>query len=140
MASVTVTVGSVKPGDGAIVRRGLAGETLAPGDAVYLDGTNGWKKGDGDAVASAQCRGIVTSDGFGSTSFASGANVDIVRHGPVLGYSGMTPGGSVFVSNTAGRIDQTASVTTGDFVFSIGYAETAEVLYVQPQNTVPVAL
>lgn len=140
MASVTLTVANIRPLDGAVVRRGTAGATLTPGAAVYLDGANGWKLGDGDAVASAQCRGIVVSDGFGSVSFASGAAVDIVRSGPIAGFTSMTPGGAVFVSNTPGEIDQTASVTTGDFVFAIGYADSATVLFVQPQISVPVAL
>lgn len=140
MASISLTAASIKPLNGAVMRRGTAGATLTPGAAVYLDGANGWKLGDGDAAASAQCRGIVVSDGVGSTSFASGVVVDICVFGPVAGFASMTPGGAVFVSNTAGELDQTASVTTGDFVYVLGWAESASVIFVQPQMSVPAAL
>jgi hypothetical protein len=105
-----------------------------------LDGANGWKLGDADVAASALCRGIVVSDGFGSTSFASGAAVDIVRHGPIAGFTSMTAGGNVFVSNTPGELDQTATTTSGDFVVAIGYADSASVIFVNPQAHVPVVL
>lgn len=137
MASITLTAASIKPLNGAIMRRGTAGATLTPGAAVYLDGTNGWKLADADAVASAQARGIVVSDGFGSTSFASGSAVDIVVHGPVAGYASMTIGGAVFNSVTAGDVDQTAPALSGDYPFAIGWAESASVIFVQPQSHVP---
>jgi len=137
MADVAVTAANVRPLHGAVVRRGTAGATLTPGQAVYLDGANGWKLADADALASAQARGIVIADGVGSVSFASGARVDIVIYGPVVGYASMTPGGAAFVSTTAGAIDQTAPAATGDYPFAIGWAEAADVLFVQPQTIVP---
>lgn len=138
MASVTLTAASIKPLNGAITRRGTAGATLTPGAAVYLDtGSNGWKLADADAQASAMARGIVVSDGVGSTSFASGVAVDIVVFGPVDGFSGMTVGSNVFNSVTAGEIDQTAPALTGDYPFAIGWAASASVLFVQPQISVP---
>lgn len=137
MADVTVTPAKVRPLNGAVVRRGSAGATLTPGQAVYLDGANGWKLADADALASAQARGVVVSDGNGGVSFASGQTVDIVTHGPVEGFSSLTPGGAAFVSTTAGALDQTAPAASGDYPFSIGYAEQATVLYVAPQSHVP---
>lgn len=137
MADVTVTAANVRKLEGAVSRRGVAGATLTPGQFVYLDGTNGWKLGDADALASAQARGIVVSDGNGSVSFASGQTVDIVVHGPVAGFSSMTPGGAGFVSTTAGAMDQTAPATTGDYPFAVGYAESASIFFVAPQSHVP---
>ena len=137
MASVTLTVASIKPLNGAIVRRGTAGATLTPGMFVYLDGTNGWKAADADALASAQGRGVVVSDGVGSVSFASGVVVDIVTYGPVAGFASMTPGGAVFNSVTAGDLDQSAPALSGDYPFAAGWAESASVLFVNPQITVP---
>lgn len=119
--------------------RGTAGATLTPGQPVYLDGSNGWKPADADAAASGMARGIVLSDGYGSVSFPSGSKVDIVTHGRVAGYSGMTPGANVFVSLAAGSLDQTAPPDSGDFIFAIGWAEAAGVLFVDPQITVPTA-
>jgi hypothetical protein len=139
MADIAKTAGDIRPLTGAVTRRGVLGGVATPGDAVYLDGANGWKKADADGEASAQARGVVVSNGNGSTSFASGETVDIVMEGPVEGYAAMTPGGAAFVSTTAGALDQTAPATTGDFPFVVGFAETATVLYVRPQMTVPVA-
>lgn len=138
MASISLTAANIKPLTGAISRRGTAGATLTPGAFVYLDGANGWKLADADAVASAQGRGVVVADDSGSTSFASGAVVDIVVFGPVAGYTGMTVGGAVFNSVTAGDLDQTAPALAGDFPFAAGWAESATVLFVQPQISVPV--
>ena len=140
MADITLTAASIRPLNGAVVRRGLAGATLTPGQAVYLDGANGWKPADADAVASAQARGVVISDGSGSVSFASGTNVDIVVFGPVTGFASMTPGAAVYVSVTAGAMDQTAPTAAGDYVFEVGWAESAATLFVDPQVKVPTVI
>jgi hypothetical protein len=141
MGAITITsAAKVRPLNGAITRRGTAGATLTPGQAVYLDGANGWKLADADAQASAQARGVVVSDGYGSVSFASGQVVDIVVLGPVEGYASMTPGGPVYVSPTAGALDQTLSSTAADYNFIIGWAEQATVLFVLPENAVPTAV
>jgi hypothetical protein len=116
--------------------RGVVGEIIVPGQAVYLDGANGWKLADADAVASAQARGIAVSDNRGSVSFTVGQTIDIVTFGRVGGFSSMTPGGSVFVSVTAGSFDHTAP-GAGDFTFSVGWAESESVLFVHPQVNVP---
>lgn len=138
MADVSKTAADIRPLNGAVVRRGLLGEAAVPGDLVYLDGNNGWKLADADALASAQARGMVVSDGNGSTSFAIGATVDIVMEGAVEGFSGMTPGGNGYVSTTAGAFDQTAPASAGDYPFAAGFAESATVFYVRPQSTLPV--
>lgn len=139
MADISVTAAVVRPLNGAVVRRGTAGGSGNLGAAVYLDGTNGWKLADADAEASSQGRGVVVgvNGNTALTAFVSGDEIDIVRQGPVAGFASMTPGGAVFVSTTAGAMDQTAPATAGDFPFAIGYAESASVLYVQPQITVP---
>lgn len=137
MASISLTVASIKPLNGAITRRGTAGATLTPGMFVYLDGANGWKAADADALASAQGRGVVVSDDSGSVSFASGVKVDIVVFGPVAGFANMTAGGAVFNSVTAGDLDQSAPALTGDYPFAAGWAESASVLFVNPQIHVP---
>lgn len=142
MAAITVTAASVRPADGYPLhtRRYNAGGTVTPGQAVYIAADGDVEAADGDAAASAEAIGIALSDGFGSTSFAAGNRIDVVTHGPVGGFSGMTPGLPVYVSPTAGALDQTASATTGDFNFIIGYAESATVLFVQPSLVVPIAV
>lgn len=141
MANITVTAASVKLlNENEVIKiRGTVGATVTPGQPVYLDGSNGWKPADADAAASGMARGIALSDNFGSTSFASGTVIDIVIFGRVGGYASMTPGGNVFVSLDAGRLDQTAPPNSGDFIFAVGWAESASVIFVQPQITVPTA-
>jgi hypothetical protein len=55
--------------------------------------------------------------------------IDIVVYGPVQCLSGATPGALVYGSDTAGAYDD--AVGTKDL--KIGYAESATVLFVQPQ-------
>jgi len=139
MGDISSTAADVRPLGGAIVRRGTAGGTLAPGQAVYLDGANGWKAADADAEASSQARGIAVSGEDGASSMSDGDTIDIVTHGPVTGFASMTPGGAVFVSTTAGAMDQTAPAAAGDYPFAVGWAESAATIYVDPQTHVPTA-
>jgi len=142
MADISNTDANVRPLNGAIIRRGEAGGSGYVGDLVYLDGTNGWKQADGNASqAAAMGRGIVVAQGSdGSTSFADGDEIDIVVLGPVEGFSGMTPGATVYGSATAGAVADAAVAETGDdWDWIVGWAESATVLFVHPQTTVPSA-
>jgi len=140
MGDITVTPASVHlPNDNEVIKiRGIVGATITPGQAVYLDGTSGWKPADADALASAQGRGIALSDAFGSVSFAAGQSIDIVCVGRITGFASMTPGGAVFGSVNAGKMDQAAPASAGDFKVAIGWAESASTIFVFPQITVPV--
>ena len=142
MADIAYTAANVHlPNENEVVKiRGTAGAAgLVPGMPLYLDGTNGWKAADADVAASGQARGILVSIVNGSVSSVVGDRLDIVTEGRIGGYASMTPGAAVFVSTTVGRLDQTASVTEDDYVFAIGWAEAADVIYVHPQITVPSA-
>jgi len=141
MGLISVTASAVKlPNENEVIKiRGLVGATITPGQPVYLDGTNGWKPADGDVAASGLARGIALSDGFGSVSFPVGSTIDIVCYGRISGFASMTPGSNVYVSLTTGGLDQTAPPDSGDFISAIGWAESASVIFVQPQITVPTA-
>ena len=140
MAVITVTAANVRPLNGAIMRRGTAGASGNVGDAVYLDGTNGWKPADADVEAASIARGVVVAVNahVGATAYETGDRLDIVVFGPVAMGSGMTPGGAIFVSPTAGKIDQSASATQGDYNFRIGWAEAADIVFVSPATTTAV--
>lgn len=142
MAAITTVAASVRPCDGYPLhtRRANCGGTVTPGQAVYIASDGDVEAADGDAVDSAQAVGIALSDGAGSTSFAAGTRIDYVTHGPVSGFSGMTPGAAVYASVTAGALDHTPSATPGDFNYIIGYAESATVLFVQPSLVIPIAV
>jgi hypothetical protein len=140
MAVVTITASAVRPLNGAITRRGTAGASGSVGDAVYLDGTNGWKPADADVEAASMARGIVVAvNSFvGATAYESGDRLDIAVFGPVAMGTGMTPGGAIFVSPTAGKIDQSASAVQGDYNFRLGWAEAADIVFVSPASTTTV--
>lgn len=142
MADISKTAANVRPLNGAIIRRGEAGGSGSIGDLVYLDGTNGWKQADANgSQAAAMGRGIAVGQGAeGATTFADGDKIDIVIFGPVEGFTGMTPGGTVYSSATAGAVADAAPAETGDdWDFIVGWAESATVLIVHPQTAVPSA-
>lgn len=132
---ITVTTSLVRPLNGAIVRRAIAGEALAFGDSVYVSSYSGnlpvVSKTVGGALATANCFGVVVApqtDSAGATSVASGAACDVVTFGAVEGYSGMTSGADIWVSDTAGRLS--SAVGTKSCV--IGLAESPTVAFVRP--------
>lgn len=122
MAATRETTASlIKPLGGAIVRRGTLGATTAAGEAVSLQADGKWDPAIGTSV--------VKTVGIAIQAGVDGDEIDIVRHGPVLCMSGATIGNWVYVNDTAGEFDETGG--TKDTI--IGYAETAAVLFVQPQ-------
>jgi len=133
---VTVTVANVRPLRGAIIRRAIAGEALAFGDAVYVSSYSGdmpvVSKADGSAVdALLVVYGVVVapqSDSAGATSVAISTACDVVVQGPVTGYSSMTSGAHIWVSDTVGRL----STVVGTKSCIVGVAETPSTVYVRP--------
>jgi hypothetical protein len=100
----------------------LAGEAIAPGDSCYMksDGKI-WRSNGTSANAAAKC------DGFAAKAADSGQPVTIFR-GVTFAYgSGMTPGTRVYVSATAGAIDDAA--TTGGTA-PIGFVEDANKIFI----------
>ncbi len=138
MADITITAVDVDASAMAVIERGTLGEAAAAGDLLYLDGANGWKKADADALASAQARAVLLGSGVLGTTYPSGAQVDLVFFGLMTWGAGMTPGGRVYVSTTAGKGDQTAPAAAGDYPFIVGWAYSATELFVDPQSAVPV--
>lgn len=139
MADITVTPALVNTPNTFESVRGVLDEAATPGDAVYRTAT-GWAKARSNALGTAHARGIVVSDNFGSVAFAAGQTVDIIRDGKVAGFSGMTPGGVVYVSAaTAGKLDQTLPAST-NYNSIIGYALDATTLMVEPQATRPTVI
>ena len=124
MAAITRTKALVRPLAGAIIRRGEAGGTIEAGEAVYLDGTNGWKVADGSAAASALARGIMVSP----QDAVDGDTIDICVFGPIEGYSSATPGSLAYVSDTAGELDTAAGTKT----MVLGWFESATKFFCHP--------
>lgn len=134
MADITVTAASVRPLTGAIKRRAVAGEELTVGQVVYVSSYSGSlpvvSKADGSAVSTANAFGIVVAGPptSASTTIASGAPCDVVVFGPVAGFSSMTSGMTVWVSDTAGVADSAVGTKSG----VLGLAESPTVIFVRP--------
>ena len=131
---VTVTAADVRPQHGFKSFRAYATEALAFGDAVYVDSAVGdlphISKADASAVdALLVAVGIVVSGSVsnpGATTIAAGDVVDVVYSGPVTGYSSMTPGQTIWLSDTVGRL----STVAGTKSTVIGVALTASTVLV----------
>ena len=132
MSDVSVTAASVRPLPGAIVRRYDAGDTVTPGQAVYLASDGDVEAADADAEASARAIGIAVAGPDGKVSFAAGDRLDVVVHGPVTGFSSLTPGGLMYTSTTAGSLADAAATAADDYIWVIGYAESASEVFVAP--------
>jgi hypothetical protein len=133
MADITITATDVRPLPGAAVRRFDAGGTCYAGEAVYIADDGDVERADADGSLSVIAIGIVVADNDGGTAFASGDRVDVVTHGPVTGYSSLTPGLPQYVSGTAGQMTQTpADLGAGTYEAIVGMAEAASIIYVNP--------
>jgi hypothetical protein len=135
MADITVVAANVRPLQGALIRRAVAGEALAFGDSVYVSSYSGnlpvASKTDGNgALGLTRCYGIVVGGGTdGATSVASGAQCDVCVLGAVAGLTDLTPGAIVWISDNAGLI---ANAVSGTHSCVVGVAETLTTLLVRP--------
>ncbi len=138
MAVILVTPSAIKPLEGAIVRRGTAGAAGTVGQLVTLQADGFWDPASSTTSGLAAARGVVVAVNgqAGASAFAVGDRIDIVRYGAVAYGTGMTPAGAVYVTLSGGG-DQTAPVA--GVVFKAGYAEAANILFVDPQSGPPVA-
>lgn len=144
MAAITVYPTEVRPLDAhlCIMVPLIAASAVTCGDAVYLDTAGKIAKADADALASSQAIGVVVGVGNqGYTIAAAGDMCDVVLSGPVfLGESVALTIGSdsrLYVSTTAGAMDQTLNVTAGDYPFQVGFPFTAQSVWVRPQVLIP---
>jgi len=137
MANITVTSASVRAlqaGNGAIVSRYTAGDTITIGYAVYIVDDGDVEHADADASqAASRGIGIAVESYDGETSVTAGDPVSVCVFGPVEGFSGMTPGDPIFVSDDVGRIADAA----GTYSRAIGRADSATQLWVNPESTNP---
>jgi hypothetical protein len=118
------TAEHIKPLQGAIVRKYTAHAAIDAGALVAKNGDSGEVA---EAVATSVCLapvGVAVQ-----AAAAAGDKVDVVVFGPVLCQAEATPGGLVWVSDTAGEPSESAG--TKDTV--MGYSETATILFVRPQ-------
>jgi len=109
----------------AFIRKGTLGATTEAGEIVALQSDGKWDPADANNV-NLFC-GVAVQGG------ADMEAIDIVMYGPLEVLVDATPGTAIYISDTAGEYAETAGTKS----YIIGYAETATILFVNPQ---PVAL
>ncbi|CAB4185101.1 hypothetical protein UFOVP1492_118 [uncultured Caudovirales phage] len=123
-------------GFGADTRTVTAGETLAAGDLIYLNGSGAAMKADANAPAKAAIGFVlsgIANAATGTAYFGSGI---------IAGQSGLTPGAPYFLSNTStGDFALYASLTlvSGDIVQKVGAALSATELYFEPEAIIVIS-
>jgi hypothetical protein len=129
MADLTITAASVRPVGHCIIGRFTAGETITPGQPVYVSGNNTVSLTDGSALTTAACIGLVVSNSNGAVSFAAGDEVDVVLFGKVTGFA------TNLAANTAVYVDDDAGVladAVGTKVCRVGIGVNTTTLLVNP--------
>ena len=117
--------------EAALILKGLFIGLNSDGDAVLANGT-----GTGDKV---EAKGAAWDDGYitggGDTVYLS--RVGFVRTNKIYGFSGLTEGGVVYL-NSGGGITQTEPATSGNIKQVVGFAITADTIFVdiEPGETV----
>jgi len=123
-ATRLTTAKLIKPLGGAIVRRYTSGAAIAAGECVYMAST-GYISPCNTTSAAMEAIGIAVQAAVGAAE-----RIDVVVHGPVLCMSGATIGATVFNHTNAGEFSESGS----NFNTALGWAETAAILFVQPEH------
>jgi hypothetical protein len=101
MADITVTKANVSLLNNGPTYRAAVGAAVTAGQVVYIDGSNGAKPADGSAAETAKVAGVVIAP----KDLVSGETADIAGPGCIVGgFSGMTPGDLLYLSDTAGAL------------------------------------
>lgn len=134
---ITVTAAQVRAltENGAVLLPPLlAGGTITIGDLVYMGSGGTVIAADANASADAtKAIGVAVESFDGETTVASGNPVTVCCFGPVSGYSGMTPGANIWVSDTVGRLSSAA----GTFDRIVGFALSATIAFINPEQNTP---
>lgn len=128
--SLTAAHGSDDTWTGTTISGLNAGATIAQWEVVYLDGSSTWQLGDANGSGTYPARGLATA-AYSSTNPAV-----ILVHGTVRNDAwNWTPGGTIYLSATAGGLTQTAPSTSGDKVQQVGLALTADIAFFDFNST-----
>ena len=95
-----------------------SGEILAVRDVVYISAADAVSKADASAESTSR---VV---GFAKAGVGSAASVDVVTHGALGGFTGLTAGASQYLSETAGLLSETVPTTSGANIVKVGYAKS----------------
>lgn len=124
--------------EGAITQTLVAGEDVALGKAVYIAADGQANLCDANAEATADFFGLVVAvQGIiGETTAAAGQAIEVCTYGPVSGFSGLTPGARLFVSENAGGLTETAPSGAGTWTRTVASNRSSAVIFIDPQVAV----
>ncbi|MHA1305556.1 MAG: hypothetical protein ACTSPI_17790, partial [Candidatus Heimdallarchaeaceae archaeon] len=119
-------------GAGAKTIEGTAGESLSPGNLVYLKLSDGkWWKADADTEATSTGMLAIAVDTISADSTGTFL-IEGVWRDDSLSFSTTGSSQPVFISTTAGAFTTTAPSGSGDIVRIIGWTLSATSLYFRP--------
>lgn len=116
------TAETIKPLNGAIVRRYTAGAAVAAGEIVAMQ-SDGYVDPANTTSGFMQLVGIALQ-----AATAAGQVIDVVVFGPVVAITGGSPGAVLYASDTAGEPSESAGTNTA----ICGWVEAATVAFVNP--------
>lgn len=120
--TITSSSGANNTWSGYAISSGTAAVTITQWQVLYMDGSSTWRLADANGSGTYPARGIsaVPLD-------PSDAVTALVVRGIVRNDSwAWTPGGTIYLSTTAGGLTQTAPSTSGDKVQQVGFALDAD--------------
>lgn len=128
IARVKASVRPINPDPGAVVNDVALNATVEAGQLVYHNGT-GWAVAVLTSATTGAAAGVCLKDGV------SGDKVDILVHGRVTGWTGLTAGG-VLYSAAAGEVTHTTNAQNSG---RVGFAINTTDFYFtgQPVYTIP---
>lgn len=121
MADITRTAADARPTNDIQTLTVVMDVAVEAGQPVYIKSNGNGALADASAAGTLKARGIATMD------TVAGRAVALVTRGKFGGWSGMTPGADVYVSDTAGELADAAGTVTQ----IVGYAVSATDIYVE---------
>ncbi len=106
-----------------------AGATIAQWEAVYLGSAGTWLLADANGTNTYPAQGIATA-AYVNTNAATILVRGVARNDAWI----WTIGGRIYLSGTAGALTQTQPATSGDKVQYMGYALSADSMFVDPAS------
>lgn len=108
-----------------------AGATVAQWESVYLDSSSTWQLTDADAAAtSSGMIGLATEAGTAANPMKTLLPGSFARNDAW----NWTPGGTLYLSTTAGALTQTQPSGTDDVIRVVGWAVNADVIFWSPSE------
>ena len=109
------------------------GESLVPGDIVYIDNDGSVYKADANGAANSPAIAPYPARGLALETASSGSHL-VLLHGIYRDDSrySWNGGGTLYLSTTAGSMTQIQPSATDDVIQVLGFALTSDVVYFRP--------